>query len=68
METASSMEEPHFNIRLSRTMRRQVSHPIIVKGMESFAEESYFSLDGEAVEVLQRYIRNTSLESFQTYP
>ena len=61
METAQSMEEPHFNMRLSRALKRlgydfDVSHPIVQGGTRAFAEEfmHHVGLDQEAVEVLQR--------------
>lgn len=60
-ETASTLEEPHFKVRLSRTLKKlgydyEVSHPVVDEGTKAFAEEfkSYVSLDDETVEVLRR--------------
>lgn len=61
IETASTLEEPHFKVRLSRTLKKlgydfDVSHPVVDEGAKAFAEEfkRYISLDNETVEVLQK--------------
>ena len=60
-ETAGNLEEPHFNIRVSRTLRRlgydfDVSNAVVVGGTETFADEfmRYVSLDEDAIAVLQK--------------
>lgn len=61
IETAKTLEEPHFNVRLWRTLKRlgydfDVSNPIIVGGTKAFAEEfmRYISPDKDAAEVLKK--------------
>ncbi len=61
IETEKSLEEPHFDVRLSRTLRRlgydfDASHPVVKGGTRTFAEEfmRYVELDEEAVEVLRK--------------
>ncbi|MEM3357298.1 MAG: HAD family hydrolase [Candidatus Bathyarchaeia archaeon] len=61
METAKNLEEPHFKVRLSRTLKKlgynfDVSHPVVVEGTKTFAEEfmCYVCLDNDAVDVLQK--------------
>lgn len=61
IETAATLKEPHFKVRLLRTLKRlgyafDVSHPVVIEGTKAFAEEfkRYVSLDEEAVEVLQK--------------
>lgn len=61
LETAETLEEPHFNIRLSKTLKIlgydfDFSHPVVLGGTKSFAEEfmRFVSLDEDAVEVLQK--------------
>lgn len=59
-ETALAMEEPHFRLRLSRTLKKlgcrfDAEHPIVAEGSEAFAEEfkSHVTLDASAPQVLQ---------------
>lgn len=61
IETAKSLEEPHFDIRLSLTLRKlgydfDASHPIVKGGTRTFAEEfmRHVDLDEKAVEVLRK--------------
>jgi len=60
-ESRKSLEEPHFNVRVSQTLRRlgiklSFSGPIIKGATMAFAEEfmSYVSVDAEALDVLQK--------------
>jgi HAD superfamily hydrolase (TIGR01549 family) len=60
-ESRKSLEEPHFNVRVSQTLRRlgiklSVSDPIIKGATMAFAEEfmRYVSVDAEALDVLQK--------------
>ncbi len=60
-ESRKSLEEPHFNVRISQTLEKLGYHldafnPLIVDATMAFAEEfmHYVSLDTEALEVLQR--------------
>ena len=59
-ETEKSLEEPHFNVRVSLVLRRfgydfDVSHPVVVGATMAFADElrNYTRLDDEAVDVLR---------------
>ncbi|MGC9094934.1 MAG: HAD family hydrolase [Candidatus Bathyarchaeia archaeon] len=61
LETAETLDEPHFNVRLLRTLKRlgynfEVSNPIIIGGTKTFGEEfmRHVSLDEDAVDVLQK--------------
>lgn len=61
METASTLEEPHFKVRISRTLKKlgydfDVSHPVVAEGAKAFAEEfkRYIMLDDETVDVLRK--------------
>lgn len=58
-ETEESLEEPHFNVRVSRILRRfgynyGVSSPVVVGATMVFADEfmNYVYLDAEAIDVL----------------
>jgi len=60
-EAAEKMEEPHFNVRVSRTLQAfgydyDVSHPIVRSATDVFAEEfmRYVVMDSEATEVLEK--------------
>jgi FMN phosphatase YigB (HAD superfamily) len=60
-ESRESLDEPHFNIRISQTLQRfgynfDVSDPIIVGATMAFADEfiRHVSLDTDAFEVLQK--------------
>jgi HAD superfamily hydrolase (TIGR01509 family) len=58
-EIEKSLEEPHFNVRVSRVLQRlgynlDVSNPIVVGGTSVFADEfmRYVRLDEDALDVL----------------
>lgn len=60
-ESRKSLEEPHFNVRVSQTLKRlgykfNVSDPIIKGATKAFAEEfmRYVSIDAEALDLLQK--------------
>lgn len=60
IETAKNLEEPHFNVRISQTLKElgynyDVSDPIVVEATKTFANEftRYVCLDEDAVPVLQ---------------
>jgi HAD superfamily hydrolase (TIGR01549 family) len=60
-ESRSSLEEPHFNVRVSQTLHRfgydlDVSNPIVIGATKAFADEfmRYVSLDKDALTVLRR--------------
>jgi len=60
-ESRKSLEEPHFNLRVSQTLQRlghnlDVSNPIIAGATMAFADEfmRYVSLDVDAVDVLKK--------------
>jgi putative hydrolase of the HAD superfamily len=60
-ETSKSLEDPHFNIRVSCTLekfghRLGASHPIVVGATETFCEEfmNYTRPDDDALYVLER--------------
>lgn len=60
-EVEKSLEEPHFNVRVSRTLHRlgynfKVSHPVVVGATSAFADEFmlYIRLDDDALDVLQK--------------
>jgi len=60
-ESRKSLEEPHFNLRVSQTLQRlgynfDVSDPVIVGATMAFADEfmRYVSLDTDALDVLQK--------------
>ena len=60
-EVEESLEDPHFNVRVSRTLQRlgydfDVSSPIVAKGTSVFADEfmRYLRLDDDALQVLQK--------------
>jgi HAD superfamily hydrolase (TIGR01509 family) len=60
-ETSESLEDPHFNIRVSRTLQKfgyklEVSHPIVVGATEAFCEEfmKYARPDDDALYVLKK--------------
>jgi putative hydrolase of the HAD superfamily len=61
VETAENLEEPHFNIRISETLKKlgynfSASDKIVVKATEAFSDEfmRYVRLDAEASEVLRK--------------
>jgi len=60
-ESRKSLEEPHFNVRVSQTLKKlgcdyDVSSQLIAGATRAFAEEfmHHVSLDAEAIDVLQR--------------
>jgi putative hydrolase of the HAD superfamily len=60
-ESRKSLEEPHFNVRVSQTLKRlgynyDISDPLITGATMAFADEfiHYVSLDSETPDVLQR--------------
>jgi putative hydrolase of the HAD superfamily len=60
-ESRKSLNEPHFNVRVSQTLRKfghnfDISDPIVVGATAAFAEEfmHYVTLDKEALSVLQK--------------
>ena len=60
-ETQKSLEEPHFNVRVSQTLQRlgynfDASDPIVVGATMAFADEfmHYVSLDTDTLYVLQK--------------
>lgn len=60
-ESRKSLEEPHFNVRVSQTLQKlgynyDVSDPIITSATMAFADEfmRYVRLDAEAPDVLQK--------------
>lgn len=63
-----SLEDPHFRVRVSGTLRRlgygfEESHPIVVGAVGAFADEfmRYVSLDNDALDVLQKLRRRFKL-------
>ena len=60
-ESRESLEEPHFNVRVSQTLRRlgynfDASDSVVVGATEAFADEfmHYVKLDVDALDVLQK--------------
>lgn len=60
-ETEKSLEEPHFNVRVSQTLQQfeynlDASHPVVVGATMAFADElmHYVHLDADAVNVLRK--------------
>lgn len=60
-EASKNFEEPHFNVRISQTLRKlgynfQVSNPIVVGATMAFADEfmRFVCLDEDAPHVLQK--------------
>jgi len=60
-ETKKSLEEPHFNVRVSQTLQRfgyyfDLSNPIILKATEAFTSEfmRYVHAEGNVTEILQK--------------
>jgi len=60
-ETEKSLEEPHFNVRVSQTLQQfgynfDVSHPLVVGATMAFADEllHYVRLDADTVDVLRK--------------
>jgi HAD superfamily hydrolase (TIGR01549 family) len=58
-ESRKSLEEPHFNVRVSQTLKKlgyklDASDPVVIGATKAFAEEfmHYVSLDAEARDVL----------------
>lgn len=67
-EIAESLEDPHFNVRVSRVLQRlgynfSVSDPVVVRGTEVFADEfmRHVGLDNDALYVLQKLRGNYKL-------
>ncbi len=67
-EIKESLEEPHFNIRVSRVLQRlgynfDASNPTVVGGTSAFADEfmHYVHLDDDALDVLQGLHRKYKL-------
>jgi len=67
-ESRESLEEPHFNLRISQTLQKlgydfDFSDPIVVGATEAFANEftRYVSLDTDAPYVLQKLHRKYKL-------
>ena len=63
-----NLEDPHFRIRVSGTLRRlgydfEESHPIVAGAVSAFADEfmHYVSLDNDALDVLQKLRRRFKL-------
>jgi putative hydrolase of the HAD superfamily len=60
-ESRESLEEPHFNVRVSQTLQRlgydiDISNPIVIKATMAFADEfmRYVALDNEAIDLLRK--------------
>jgi HAD superfamily hydrolase (TIGR01509 family) len=60
-ESRKSLEEPHFNVRVSQTLQRlgynyNVSNPVVVGATDCFAEEfaNHVRVDPEAIDILQK--------------
>lgn len=60
-ESRKTLDEPHFNVRVSQTLQRlgydlDASDPVVVGATMAFADEfmRYVSLDKEAIAVLER--------------
>jgi HAD superfamily hydrolase (TIGR01509 family) len=60
-ESRKSLEEPHFNVRVSQTLQRlgydfDVSDPVVAGATMAFADEfmRYVSLDTDTLDVLQK--------------
>jgi HAD superfamily hydrolase (TIGR01509 family) len=60
-ETAESLEEPHFNVRVSQALERfgydfGVSDPIVIEATKAFCKEFmlYIRLDSDALPVLRK--------------
>jgi putative hydrolase of the HAD superfamily len=60
-ESRDTLEEPHFNVRVSQTLRKlgynfSVTDPIVVRATMTFADEfmRYVSLDEDAPDVLSK--------------
>jgi putative hydrolase of the HAD superfamily len=60
-ESREALNEPHFNVRVSQTLKKlgyniEVNNPIVAGATASFAEEfmRYIGLDDEAASVLQK--------------
>lgn len=67
-ETSESLEDPHFNIRVSRTLEKfgyglEFSHPTVVGATEAFCEEfmKYTRPDDDAVYVLKKLHKKCKL-------
>ena len=63
-ESRKTLEEPHFNVRVSQTLKRlgcrfEASDPVVVSATMTFADEfmRYVSLDAETNDVLQKLHR-----------
>ena len=60
-ESEKTLEEPHFRVRISRTLQQLgydfgVTHPLVIGATEAFCMEfmRYISLDEDAIHVLRR--------------
>jgi len=67
-ETSQSLEDPHFNIRVSRTLQNlgyklEASHPTVIGATEAFCEEfmKYMRPDNDAVYVLEKLYKRYKL-------
>lgn len=67
-ESRETLDEPHFNVRVSQTLQRLgydlgVSDPVVIGATMAFADEfvHYVSLDKEAIAVLERLHRKYKL-------
>ncbi len=67
-ETKRTLEDPHFNVRVSQTLQRlgydfDVSDPIVIEATMAFADEltRHVRLDEEAIDVLQKLHGNYKL-------
>lgn len=74
-EVEKSLEEPHFNVRVSRILQRfgydfDVSNPIVVTSTNAFADEwmRYVRLDDEALDVLRTLHRSYKLGIITNFP
>lgn len=67
-ESRQSLEEPHFNLRISQTLQKlghnfDASNSVVVDATKAFADEftHYVSLDTETLDVLQKIYRKYKL-------
>jgi len=74
-EVEKSLEEPHFNVRVSRILQRfgydfEVSNPIVNRGTEAFSDEwmKYVRLDDNALDLLRALHRNYKLGIVTNFP
>lgn len=69
-DAEKKLEEPHFNVRISKTLQRfghdfGVSHPIVVGATEAFCNEfmRYMYLDKDAFQFCRSCVEGTSSAS-----